>query len=129
VATDGGLLGVLEVLNKSHGAFDQVDEALIEAFQKQIIPLYQREGVQLRGTFVAEMSENEFPRLPAFQNENELVVITASPTEEIGQATHARLAPIIAQTFGASLDGAPESLLLTPTLRSPLRYQSDFLDS
>ena len=29
---DGGLLGVLEVLNKNAGSFDKIDEALIEAF-------------------------------------------------------------------------------------------------
>jgi hypothetical protein len=98
---------------------------LIEVFQSQIAPLYQREGIQLRGMFVAETSENLYPRLPAFQNEHEFVVITAYPDEEQGQLTHAHLAPTITQTLGSFLSSSPESLLLSPTLRSPLRYQPD----
>ncbi|MBA3874538.1 MAG: NIPSNAP family protein, partial [Anaerolineae bacterium] len=73
-------------------------DALIDAFQTQITPIYQSEGVQLRGLFVAEMSENTYPRLPAFQNADEFVVITAYPDVEQGQSTHARLAPTITQS-------------------------------
>src|SRR4030095_11636623 len=52
-------------------------DALIDQFQAQIVPLYEHEGVSLRGIFVAEMRENTFPALPAIQNPDECVVITA----------------------------------------------------
>jgi hypothetical protein len=96
---------------------------LVDAFQMQIAPLYQQEGIQLRGCFVAEMSENTFPALPAFQNEHEFVVITAYESEASGIAQRAHLAPAITQSLGPFLSTLPESLLLSPALRSPLRYQ------
>ena len=119
ISPHNGLI-VIDIYQAALGKRD----ALIEAFQTKIAPIYQTENVQLRGLFVAEMSENTYPRLPAFQNADEFVVITAYPDEEQGQSTYARLAPTISQSLGSFLSAPPESLLLTPTLRSPLRYQT-----
>ena len=98
-------------------------DALIDVFQTQLAPVYHNEGIQLRGCFVAEMSENTFPALPAVQNDHEFVVITAYESEIVGLTQRTHLAPPITQAFGSLLSISPESLLLSPTLRSPLRYQ------
>lgn len=97
-------------------------EALIDGFQTRVVPAYEHEAIQLRGLFVAEMSENEFPRLPVIQNEDELVVITAYESEAAYREKRARLTPHIHEATGVLLSRLSETLLLSPTLRSPLRY-------
>ncbi len=98
-------------------------EDLIAAFQTELMPIYSSEDVDVRGSFVAEMSQNTFPRHPAFQNEHELVLITAYESEEQGRAIRSQLAPTVMQILGSYLSTPPESLLLSPTLRSPLRHR------
>lgn len=100
---------------------DQRDD-LINAFQTELLPIYGSEDVDVRGSFVAEMSQNTFPRHPAFQNEHEFVVVTAYESEEMGRAIRSQLAPTVSQILGAYLSEPVETLLLSPTLRSPLRY-------
>ena len=95
---------------------------LIEAFQSNVVPAYEREAIQVRGLLVAEMSENEYPRLPAIQNEDELVVVTAYESEDAYRQKRAKLMPFVNETIGMFLTQSPETLLLNPTLRSPLRY-------
>lgn len=97
-------------------------DALIDAFQTHLAPAYSNEGIQLRGCFVAEMSENTVSYMPAIQNEHEFVVITAYESEEVGQVRRTNLAQLTKQALSSFLAGAPETLLLSPTLRSPLRY-------
>lgn len=97
--------------------------AIIAGFQAQIAPAYQDAGIQLRGCYVAEMGENTFPRHPAFQNADEFVVITAHADEAAGRKQRTKLAPVIEKVLGQHLSSPAESLLLLPTLRSPLRYQ------
>ena len=98
-------------------------QTLIEAVQGKVLPLYAHEGIQLRGLFVAEMSENTYPRLPVIQNPDELVVITAYENEKVYHAKKGKLQPAIYDNLAGLLKGAPDSLLLSPTLRSPIRYQ------
>ena len=98
-------------------------DVLIDKFQAQVVPVYEDEAIQLRGYFVAEMSENDFPQLPVIQNEDELVVITAYETEEACQEKRAKVSHIIDEMAGGLLSRTPDSLLLSPTLRSPLRYK------
>lgn len=95
---------------------------LIRQFDAQVAPVYRDLGIQMRGRFVAEMSTNTFPRHPAFQNEHEFVVITAYASEAAGRDIRAQAAAVVNQALTALLDGSPETLLLSPTLRSPLRY-------
>jgi quinol monooxygenase YgiN len=97
-------------------------EALIDAFQHHLAPAYQNEGIQLRGYFVAEMSENALTYAPVIQNEHEFVVITSYESEEDGAKSRANLAQLATQALSKFLAEAPEALLLCPTLRSPLRY-------
>jgi len=97
-------------------------DTLIDQFQTSVQPVYQREGIQLRGYFVAEMSENTFPRLPVIQNQDEFVVITAFESEEACRDQRAKLTQAVNESIGALLITPPEVLLLIPTLRSPLRY-------
>ncbi|MCI0712247.1 MAG: NIPSNAP family protein [Chloroflexi bacterium] len=97
-------------------------ENLIDRFQTSIMPAYQAASIQLRGYFVAELAENEFTRLPVIQNENELVVITAHESEAACREKHDMVARQINDITSGLLGKAPESLLLSPTLRSPLRY-------
>ncbi|MBI1282561.1 MAG: hypothetical protein GC179_30825 [Anaerolineaceae bacterium] len=103
-------------------AYPDQREELIDAFQTELMPIYLSEDIDVRGCFVAEMSLNTFPRHPAFQNEHEYVVITAYPNEEQGRAIRSQLAPTVDQILGSYLSAQPETLLLRPTLRSPLRY-------
>ena len=98
--------------------------ALIDAFQREIAPAYRKEGIQLRGCFVAEIGEDTISRVPPIQNEHEFVVVTAYESEEARQIGRASLAPLATQAFVSLLAAAPETLLLRPTLRSPLRYLS-----
>lgn len=95
---------------------------LIDRFQDNIVLAYQEASVQLRGYFVAEMAENTFTRLPVTQNENELVVITAYESEADCRAKREVMAQQIHDITSGLLSQAPKSLLLSPTLRSPLRY-------
>jgi hypothetical protein len=88
-------------------------DALIEQFRAKMEPLYLAEGVQLRGTFVAEMRTNDFPALPVIQDENELVVITAYENEEICREKRAQIKNAMSTS---------QTWLLGPTLRSPVRY-------
>lgn len=99
-------------------------EELIDAFQTQIAPAYEQEGIQIRGLFVAEMGENTFPRLPVIQIEDELVVFTVYESEETYHEKRSKLAHHVEQSTKPLLSKAPESLLLSPTLHSPLRYES-----
>ncbi len=98
-------------------------QALIDQFQAHVVPAYHAAGIQLRGCFVADMGKNTFPRHPAIQNEHELVVITAYTSENAALNQRAQVAPTMTKALGSLLAAAPESLLLTPTLHSPLRYQ------
>jgi len=97
-------------------------DKLVDKFQTRIAPIYENQGIQVRGLFVAEMTENQFVQLPVIQNEDELVVITAHRSEEVFCKKRARIAPFIDKTIGACLSPMPTPLLLDPTLRSPLRY-------
>jgi quinol monooxygenase YgiN len=96
-------------------------QALIDAFQSQIMPAYQREGIQVRGCFVAEMNENTFPKLPVIQNPDMLVVITAYESEQACGEKRELILPTVNAAIGALIN-VQDSLLLAPTLRSAMRY-------
>lgn len=51
-------------------------ELLINLFQKKYVPFLNSINVNDITLWVSEMKENDFPRLPVFQNENLLVAIT-----------------------------------------------------
>jgi hypothetical protein len=99
-------------------------ETVIEALQAKVLPLYERESISVRGLFVAEMSENTYPRLPVIQNADELVVITAYADEAAYYAQYDKLQTVIKDSLAGLLNRASDALLLSPTLRSPIRNQT-----
>jgi hypothetical protein len=117
ISTDTGIV-CIDIYQAVAGERDE----LIDAFQSQITPAYEQEGVQIRGLFVAEMSENTYPRLPVIQRPDEFVTFTVYENLEVCKSKRAKLARYIDEAMGALLKGKPESLLLSPTLRSALRY-------
>ncbi len=51
-------------------------DQLVDLFKESYIPLYHSYGINDVSLWVSEMTENDFPRLPVYQQENLLVVIT-----------------------------------------------------
>ena len=95
---------------------------LVDAFQECVLPLYNEAGVDVRGLFVSEMGHNGF-RHPALQDPDTFVVVTAHTTEANGSKMWGQLSREVEANIGAALRDVPQTLLLTPTLRSPLRGQ------
>ena len=91
-----------------------------EKAEINILKAYHEEDIQIRGLFVAEMSENTFSRLPVYQVEDAFVVISAYESE----ADSEKRSIVVSQLAqnGIALHPTIPSLLLSPTLRSPLRY-------
>jgi hypothetical protein len=118
ISPDTGVIAIA-----AHHALPGKRDALIEQFQNQIMPIYRDEGIQVRGCFVAEMSENTFPSLPVIQNQDDLVVITAYESEASCQGQCDRTAGRIDQRISVLLNTPSDSLWLSPTLRSPIRYR------
>lgn len=87
----------------------------LERAAAQLHQAYEEARIQVRGILTAEMSENTFPRLPAFQNEGELIVISAYENEA---AYRQRTLVLNAEQFPSSHD----TRVLVPTLRSPMRW-------
>jgi quinol monooxygenase YgiN len=95
------------------------------AFQTQVTPAYAAEDIQLRGIYAAEMRENNYPRLPAIQDADELVVISAYKSEASAHAQRAAVARQVAAALDGLLAAPTETMLLQPTLLSPLRWMAD----
>lgn len=95
----------------------QRDE-MIARFREEAEPAYHHLGIELRGLFVAEMGTNEFKRHPATQDPDLLVVFSAYPDLDAANDQRGRAADAVKGLRAVST----KSLLLTPTLRSPLRY-------
>jgi hypothetical protein len=97
-------------------------DGMIGSFKKHVAHKYDGAASQLRGYFVAEMSENKFTRLPVIQNEDDFVVITAYDSEESCRELHGKTEQYASEMMGEYLSAAPECVVLSPTLRSPLRF-------
>ena len=61
-------------------AKDKQLNELIDLFNTEYIPLFNKWNINA-SLWVSEMEENDFPRLPVYQDENLLVVITSCNTE------------------------------------------------
>lgn len=119
ISPDTGII-VIDVYHALPGKRD----GLIDLFQSQIMPLYHHMGIQLRGCYVAEMSENTFPRLPVIQNEDDFVVISAYESEPAGRQKHGQMAERSEQVISRLVQSPAASLWLCPTLRSATRYRT-----
>lgn len=91
-----------------------------EKAEINILKSYHEQDMPIRGLFVAEMSENTFARLPVYQVEDAFVVISAYESEDAAPKRDLVINHL-AQS-GLSLHPSINALLLSPTLRSPLRY-------
>jgi hypothetical protein len=100
--------------------FYQLPTEQREATQANIEQAYQEKGIQIRGQFVAEMSENTFARLPVYQYDDVFVVISAYESH-VAAVKRDRAIQNLAEDH-ILLHPNANSLLLSPTLRSPLRY-------
>jgi hypothetical protein len=107
ISIDTGVVGV---------DFYQASPALTERAAEQLTKAYSSAGIQVRGVFATELTANNFPRHPAIQNPGEVVIITAYESETNYRQ---RGAPTVDTTIQLK---APDSLLLAPTLRSPLQW-------
>jgi len=67
-------------------AVDEKPDDLVNLFQTEFIPILKDSKIGETTLWLSELSENDFPRLPAFQYENLLVVITAFENETDFQA-------------------------------------------
>ncbi len=61
-------------------AKDEQRSKLIDLFNTEYIPLFNKWNIN-PSLWISEMEENDFPRLPVYQDENLLVVITSCNTE------------------------------------------------
>lgn len=90
------------------------EPALLDRFERQVLPALEAGGVRVNGVFVTESAPNTFPRLPVREGENVLVWLGRLERERGGsEAVLQRLAD------AAALDGIDPVLLpLEPTSRS-----------
>jgi len=97
-------------------------------FEERLKPAFTKQGHEILGHFVSELATNDVPQLPVVQDENLLVVISVYPSQEKYQlkkdefyASEAWVSQLH-DAAQAMLGKEVETLLLQPTLRSPLRY-------
>jgi hypothetical protein len=99
--------------------------ALVHLFEHDVRPALVHRGHRVLGHFVAELSRNDYPRLPVIQDPGLLVALSTYRDEE-----HSRLArkdwdargPILAGPFRSRLTEDVVSLRLRPTARSLIRH-------
>jgi len=96
-------------------------ERLVDVFEARVRPALADHGYAVVGHFVAELTPNDYPRLPATQDPALLVVLTACRD----QAHHARLTAgwRLPAEARALLTADVTTLLLRPTARSLVRFQ------
>src|SRR5258708_4653627 len=63
--------------------FYQTDPARIDSASAQLVESYRAAGIQVRSALAAELSENDFPRLPVIQKLGEFVIITAYASDAL----------------------------------------------
>ena len=90
---------------------------LVDAFER-VQPTLLAHGHQILGHFVAELTPNDYPRLPVIQDPALLVVLSAYRDRE----HHARLTTEC-RTMGTTVTAEVTTLSLRPTARSVIRYQ------
>jgi len=105
----------------------EVTPDFIAHFNQALLPVFERHGARVVGRFVSEKSKNTFERLPVRENVNVFVWLASYPTREAYTQYLAHLAQdaawsgtLFAQLY-KGLQRQPETLMLEPTARSPLR--------
>jgi hypothetical protein len=100
-----------------------VDDAFIQLFDQEAVPLLEKAGAPVLGRFVTEYAENNFPGLPVRTGEHVFVWFASFSGENACADHRRRLAelPEWAERVEPHLPAGAERLLLTPTARSLLR--------
>jgi len=105
----------------------EVPATFAEQFNRELMPVFERNGARIVGRFVSDKSKNTFERLPVREDVNVFVWLASFPDRDAYGQYQGRLAQDAAwrDTLFArlykSLQRQPETLLLEPTARSLLR--------
>lgn len=114
------------VLAGIHPLSRPADPAIVERFERQVLPLLRAGGVRLDGVFVTESAPNTFTRLPVREGENVLVWFGALERRSAVAGSEAKPAPGWFERLEAdvrSVSGQQAALLaLDPTRRSLLGH-------
>lgn len=97
---------VIDYYTAANNRLDQ----LIDMFKETYIPLYHSYGVSELSLWVSDMTENDFPRLPVYQQGNLLVVITGYNSEAKYEEVVNRL-----RYIGDELSGKRDELVKAST--------------
>jgi hypothetical protein len=104
---------------------------LVEWFEQHLQPALAARGHPVLGHFVAELTPNDYPRLPVIQDPELLVVLTAYRDGEHHAAARADWQRSAAWRAGpggagpAALAGGVATLRLRPTARSLIRHRGE----
>ena len=80
---------------------DNQRSKLIDFFNKDYIPFLNKQNIKPITLWISEMTENDFPRLPVYQDENLLIVITGFNNEAEYESTLHQLTISIPQFDGS----------------------------
>ncbi len=101
---------------------------LVELFERRVRPVLVERGHQVLGHFVAELTPNDYPRLPVIQDPTLLVVLSAYRDREHHAAMRHDWSDMVAVGPGempGRLTADVATLCLRPTARSLIRYRGD----
>jgi hypothetical protein len=98
--------------------------SLVRTFEDTLGPAWRAAGHRILAHFVAELTPNDYPRLPVIQDPDLLVVLSAYPdrTSHAKLRLEAGLGGALGQDRPAGVRPGPPSLVLQPTARSLIRY-------
>lgn len=108
------------------GALDRV----IGLFEQRLLPALVKQGQQMLGHFVAELTPNNYPRLPVIQDATLLVVLSAYPDREHYASSRTEgttgdgWCPVLEGEMRALLAADVSTVLLRPTAKSLIRYRA-----
>jgi hypothetical protein len=101
---------------------------LVELFEQRVRPALVTEGHHVLGHFVAELTPNDYPRLPVIQDPTLLLVLSAYRDREhcaLMRRDWSTSGPVVPAGMDALLTGDVATTHLRPTARSLIRYQGN----
>jgi len=99
---------------------------LVALFEQRVRPVLVAQGHEVLGHFVAELTPNDYPRLPVIQDPTLLLVLSAYRDREHCALTRrdwSTSGPGMPAALSALLAGDVATIHLRPTARSLIRYQ------
>jgi hypothetical protein len=119
VHPDAGIVAV-DFYRARPGALGHVT-GLVE---QRLAPARVMNGRRVLGHFVAELTPNDYPRLPVTQDPDLLVVVSAYADCGHYEKARAEESPVAAGAIRGFLAGEVSTVLLRPTARSLMRYRA-----